>query len=231
MVMARSLDKDTLGHGLLLSLPFSEGVGTATVKDIARPHHLVSQANSPAWTQLPSGQPVMSFNGVNEYLSATGASTADLDFVAGDFSIAMWAYIEDMSSAMILAGRYELDVSGWELYTFNYYLNLRISTGGADPSVSCYGKTYNPDTWMLLGLSRAGAYPRFWRDGREMEATYETGGIPNPTTSAQDLVIGVRYSKNANYLNGKLGGLRIWNRALEPYEHRRIYDEERHLYE
>ncbi len=229
MVMARSLDKDALGSGLLLSLPFFEGSGAAVVRDIARPHHVVSQTNAPTWSQLPSGQYVMTFNGINEYLSGTGAGTADLDFTSGDFSIVMWAYIDYMDSAMILAGRYELDASGWELYTFNYYLNLRSHQAGAH--TSCYGKTYNPDVWMLMGLSRSGAYPRFWRDGREMEATYEAGGIANPVTSAQDLVIGVRYSKNANYLSGKLGGFRIWNRALEPYEHRRIFDEERHLYD
>lgn len=229
MTMARSLDKDTLGHGLLLDLPFYEGTGAAVVRDIARPHHVVSQSNAPTWTQLPSGQWVMTFNGVNEYLSATGASTTDLDFTTGDFSIAMWAYIEAMDSAMILAGRYELDASGWELYSFDWKLCLRFSQAGGH--TGCYGEDYSPDVWQLMGVSRTGAYPRFWRDGREMQAGYEAGGMTDPVASAQDLVIGVRYSKNANYLNGKIGGLRIWNRALEPYEHRRIFHEERHLYE
>lgn len=229
--MSRSYDQDGLGNQLLLDLPMMEGVGTSLTRDVAKPHHPVAMTHSPAWTALaPSGRYVLTFDGANDYLSCPGASCADLDFVAGDFSIVFWTYIEDMSSAMNIIGRYALDASGWEVFSFNYYLNLRINTGGGDPSVSCYGQTYNPDVWMLVGISRSGAYPRFFRDGREMEASYEAGGIPNPTTSAQDLVIATRFTKNGNFLNGKLGGIRIWSRALAPWEHRSIFMRERHLY-
>jgi hypothetical protein len=226
----RSLDKDSLGIGLLLDLPFAEGTGTLGTADVARPHHPVALTHSPAWTALASRQYVLTLDGSNDYLSCPGASCADLNFIAGDFTLAGWVYVEDMASAMIWMGRYELDVSGWECFFFNYYLTLRISTGGADPSISCYGQTYHPDVWMLVGISRSGVYPRFFRDGREMEASYETGGIPNPTTSAQDLVIGVNHTKAWAFLNGKVGPTRIWNRALAPSEHRELWDRERWIF-
>jgi hypothetical protein len=229
--MRRGFDNMALNDNLLLSLPFREGTGTVLTHDEAKPHHPISLVHAPTWaTVAGSGLSVLRLNGVNEYAYCPTASCADLDFTTGDFSLACWCYVEDMGSAYSLMGRFELDASGWETFFFNYLLTLRISTGGADPSVSCYGEDYDPDVWMLVGVSRSGAYPLFYRDGVAVESNYEAGGIPNPVTSARDLVIGVRDNKVSNFYNGKIWNPRIWGRNLSAAEHLEMFLQERHLF-
>lgn len=236
--MARSLDKDSLGMGLLLDLPMAEGTGTATTRDVAKPHHVITLTHSPAWAQLPSGQQVLSLDGANDYLSAPGASTTDLDFTTGDFTICCWTYWEGDSSDIIV-GRYELDVSGWEVYYDDgdplRTLSLRLSHGGVPARTGCYSYGWTKSNWWLMGISKSGGYPGvyplMYRNGWAVEMNYSAGGfLTAPGTCNKDLFIGCNNGHTANHFNGKLGGLRIWNRALAPEEHRRLWDQDKHFF-
>jgi hypothetical protein len=227
--MRRGFDSNPLNQGLLLSLPMREGTGTAT-RDVAAPHHPVTLVATPTWTTVASGLQVLSFNAAShEYLSCPNASCLDLDFTGADeFSLGGWCYVDDMAASYAWIGRFVLDVSGWETFFFNYYLTLRISQGGADTAVSCYCEDVNPDVWMLMGISRSGAYPLFYRDGVAVESHYEVGGIPALVSSAGDLKIG--NNTNGNAYNGDMWNPRIWNRALSATEWAEMFEQERHLF-
>jgi hypothetical protein len=222
----QGFDNLSLNRELLLSLPFREGTGTILTQDEARPHHLVTMIHSPAWATLASGLQVLDLDGANDYLECQGADCADLDFTTGDFSLSCWCYWEGMTGGVadILMGRYELSVSGWELYFDDSdplrTLNLRVHHAG-DPAgdrTAGYSLGWTKDTWWLVGLSRSGAYPLMYRNGAAVAMTYSAGGIANPSTCAEDLVIGVRYTKNVNFYDGKMWGPRIWGRSLSAAE-------------
>ncbi len=231
--MSRSFDRDSLDSQLLLSLPMREGAGTLGTADVAKPHHPVLMTHAPAWTQLsPSGAYCLAFDGANDYMSCLGASSADLDFTSGDFSIACWAYLT-VGSSDILVGRYLTDVSGWEVYFTEgppTYFNLRCHHGGVPARTSANCQGWVASTWTLFGISRSGAYPLFYFNGIQQAMSYDAGGIQNPVTDAHDLVIGINNGKNANHLNGRIQGLRIWGRCLTPLEQRSIWLRERHLF-
>lgn len=214
---------DPVNRGLLFSLPLFERVGE-NITDVAR-HHPVTLVHSPTWTTLTSGLPVLEFDGLNDYMQVTGANSLDLN-LTGDISIAAWVYGNDFSGANLLAGRYEVDVSGWESYFFGTSFNFRTHQGGAHTGVS--GDGFEDDAWMFVSLSRHGLYPFIYRDGKAVSMTYGAG-ITDPVSSAQDMTLGVRYSKNANYFGGKLWGLRIWGREVDGSEFRRLYLQERGL--
>jgi hypothetical protein len=235
--MPRGFDKEDLGKGLLLSLPMREATGTVLTQDVAKPHHLVTMIHSPVWTALANGLQVLDFDGNADYMECDGASCADLNFTTGDFSIACWCYWEGMTGGVadILMGRYELSVSGWELYFDDSdplrTLNLRVHHAG-DPAgdrTAGYSLGWTKDTWWLVGVSRSGAYPLMYRNGAAVEMTYSAGGIANPSTCAEDLVIGVRYTKNVNFYDGKLWNPRIWGRSLSATEWAELFNQERHL--
>jgi hypothetical protein len=101
----RSLDKDPINTGLLLSIPMFEGVGSSVVADVARPHHPITQVHAPGWTQLASGIWVMDFL-FDDYLSCLGASCTDLNFTTGDFSVTAWHRLKTgLLIYLTLAGR------------------------------------------------------------------------------------------------------------------------------
>lgn len=225
----QAIDNQTQNRNLLLSLPMQEGTGTVT-HDVSRAHHPITLVATPTWTTVASGLNILSFNAAShEYLSCPNASCLDLDFTGTDeFSLGGWCYVDDMAAAYAWIGRFVLDVSGWEAFFFNYYLTLRISQGGADTAVSCYCEDVNPDVWMLMGISRSGAYPLFYRDGAAAETHYEVGGIPALVSSAGDLKIG--NNTNGNAYNGDMWNPRIWNRALAAEEWAELFERERHLF-
>lgn len=76
-------------------------------------------------------------------------------------------------------------------------------------------------------ITRSGAYPRMYRDGEEVQVTYDVGGLSDPDTCNRDLVIGTRYTKDANWYDGGMWRTRIWGRELNRDEIQFMYESER----
>lgn len=250
-MMVKGYDKLSLDHGLLLDLPFREGVGVIT-RDIARPHHLLTQhdpgGGSFAWGNLATGCPYLEFVtvgfGGNDgvYLDCPAADTLDLDFTSGDYSIAVWVKHEAVGETKpkIVIGRYVIDDTillnnvGWEVYLETngpHYLELRHHHGslGDTPNKrdGCYSTGWAPGPWELLAITRSGLYPKHYRNAVSLEVSYEVTGMRDPDTTDQDLVIGARYTKNQDWYKGRMSNLRIWGRELRKEEIQFIFDMER----
>jgi len=219
------------GDSLLLSLPFREQI-QAVLGDRAKPHHPV--LGNISWATLPSGLGVLSLDGATEYADCLAVNCADLDFTTEDYSIVGWINYQASMQSQIVVGRYGVDLDGWEvyLYSVNNTLSLRHHHASLVPArTGCYSEGWTTGAWHLFGISRSGAYPLMYRNGEELEMAYTVGGLSDPDACNRDLVIGVRYTKNADWYKGCLALLRIWGgRALEPWEHKQIYEMERHWF-
>lgn len=233
----KGFDKLDLNYGLVLDLPFNEGFGGngTLTRDISPAHHEITMTIAPTWTQWPlSNITYLQYNGA-QYLEGAAANTADLDFTTGDYSFASWVYIFNSAVAQILMGRYALDTDGWEIYfedqLIHGYLQLRHHHASLAPNVrdGCYSEGWFSG-WCLMGMSRRDAYPTHFRNGRPLEMTYEAGGLADPDSANRDLVIGVRFTKNANYSTSGMKHLRAWDRYLEEEDHRAIFETERFKY-
>lgn len=241
--MVKGYDKLRVDYGMLLDLPFNEGIGAVT-RDIAKPHHQnVALVHAPTWERVDlSNTPVLDFDGANDYLECPAAATIDLDFTFEDYSILCWINPLDTGGAEMIMGRYALDgagngIGGWELFLFAIggggSLNSRHShatLGAGNEDDSCFSTGWFPGSWVLIGVSRSGLYPVHYRDGVPLAMTYGPSGMRNPDAIVQDLVIGVRFSKNANYYKGKMKRPRIINRALTASDMRDVFEMERHLF-
>jgi len=241
--MAKGYDKLSLDYGMVLDLRFDEGSGLIT-RDKAKPHHEVDLVGPPAWVQTPNNVTVLDFDGATNYLECPEAETLDLDFTDDDYSIACWVNWEDTGIAgEIVVGRYDLDVahSGWELYlAWNGAVNsltLRHHHAGTlvppitgNPRSACYSVGWTRGVWCLLMVSRTGGGEAIhYRNG--VALTMVTGGLVDPETCSEDLVVGVRYTKNATWYKGKMWGLRVWNRALSLFDAQLMFEMESHLFE
>jgi hypothetical protein len=235
--MTMHVKYDSIGYnsGILLDLPFTEGTGTL-IHDVAKPHHTCVTQNGPTWTTLSTGKTAMTFDGINQYCEEeVMGSTADLDFTVGDYSLACWINWIPATTHIIL-GRYELFVSGWEWYVTDNggglgTISLRHShAGGTANRSSCFSIDWTANTWQLMSISRVGATAQHYRNGVAVTTTYGVGGLENPETCAQDLVIGTRFSKTNNFWKGGLAKPRVWGRALSATEWKTMYELEKDGY-
>ncbi len=197
---------------MLLDLPFREGVGALTY-DVAKPHHPVTLVATPTWTPLASGLGTLNFGGLgaNEYLECPGADCVDLDFTNHNYSIWGWFNWTVNEFSQIIIGRYEVSVSGWELYLTEaagiHYLTLRhhhaatlVPPVTGVPRTGAYSVGWTPGVDHFFGVLRIGANVAFVRNGILLETVSDV--MVDPETSAEDLVIGCRYSKDANFFDG-----------------------------
>jgi hypothetical protein len=83
---------DVRATGLVLHLPMDDGAGSAIAADVSGNGHDGSLINMDPNSDWVSGQAglALDFDGTNDYVSVP--DHPDLDFGAGDFSIAYWAF-------------------------------------------------------------------------------------------------------------------------------------------
>ena len=233
--MVLGYDNKSINHQMLLDLPFLEGIGAIT-HDQSKVHHEdVTLINTPTWATLSSGLGVLELDGAAEYAELANADSLDLDFLATDYSLGGWInWSHAAHDDQHIIGRYEIDVSGWELYLYddpNYYLTLRHHhAGGATLRTACYSSGWVQDTWHFFGISRSGTSQAHYRNGVPLTVSCSAGGLINPETCAQDLTIGVRFTKGSEYFKNQMQGLRVWDRSLSASEWLYLFETEKHWF-
>jgi len=229
-------DNLPINHQILLDLPFREGSGTIT-RDVAKPHHQdVDLINAPTWESLVSGLGVIDLDGINQYLQLLAASSADLDFTAGDYSLGGWVYFRaggaDNKTPM---SRFLLDNNGWELYHWtNEILTLRHHhAAGATLRTAAYSSNWAFGKWWFMGVSRSGASAQFYRGDASglvaLPTTISAGGLIDPEACAQNFLIG-NDTTGVNLHNGKLWRPRAWGMALSESDWRQIFNMSKHWF-
>ncbi len=221
-------DKLSYNRRMLLDLPFREGIGVIT-QDVAKPHHPVTLVGTPTWTALASGKMALTLGGFGsgDYAQCLNADCADLGFTSGDFSIGGWFTWEDTAEdSQILIARYEVSVGGWEVYLTEAgalrYLTLRLHhAGGASARTGAYSLGWVYSTLAHFGISKIGNTAYFYRNGESVVTVSDT--LIDPESTTQDLVIGVRYTKDANFLSGRLPRLFVAGEGLTAEDWKSMY--------
>jgi len=224
--MSSHYDDIALNEDILLDLPFLEGTGIIT-QDVAKPHHPITLVGAPTWTALASGLMTLNFDGTTQYAQCLNANCADLGFTTEDYTIlGVVNWTVDDTDQIIIA-RYELSVGGWELY-LTYYGGFHTMTlrhhhaAGASLRTGAYSRNWTPDTTWVFGVSRIGTSAQFYRNGEPV--TTISDSLIDPEATDQDLVIGVRYSKNNNFLKNMLYRPRVIGAALTAAQHKTAYE-------
>ena len=232
-------DKLGFNRQILLDLRFREQLNAIT-HSIAKPFREITRTDTappaqPTWATLVAGTNVLEFDGNSNFCECANADTLDLDFLAGDYSLSIWVNITDTGSSEVIFGRYELNVSGWELYYFNnagiHIMTIRHHHAGTivDGQRRSAGSSigWTPGNWFHLTVTRVGNTVTMYRDGVALTTTMSTGGVVSPETCAQDLVLGIRFTKDSDFFQGQQDKVRIWPRALTAQEIMIMYELEK----
>ncbi|MQP67515.1 hypothetical protein GE253_19495 [Niveispirillum sp. SYP-B3756] len=178
-------------------------------------------------TGLPCGLSAITGFVAGNYLEQ--AYSADLDFGTGDFAVIWWAkssigdgYYLDRDSPTSGA-RWSL-ISNWSKLTF------AVHDGGSGANVASLSDIVG-DTWRLWCAVRRGGQLEIWCNGVR-EGTGNATGIGSLSNGAAKLRVGERVSGAPSPAAGLSAALlRITASAPTPAQIRRIYDDERALFQ
>ena len=238
--MTISYDNLSINHGIVLDLPFREGVGLIT-HDIAKPHHIATLTGPPTWTDVlaegigPSDLGILLLDGATEYLQVPGADTLDLDFT-GDFSLAAWIYPIYGATAMVIMCRNTTDVDGWCMFLFdNPALGplLSVRTNQAASHSECWAAGFLDSEWQLVGCSRNQATTTVicYRNGLPVTTVGGTAMLdPVACGAGNKLLIGVQEGEGMNFFGGYKWRPRAWPRELSAAEWLSLFERERHWF-
>lgn len=210
----------------------------ATLYDWSRYKHDGTMHNV-TWTQRYAGlwEPV--FNGTSAYIDAANADTEALAF-SGGYTIMGWVNWVDTTNSEIVIARYELDVGGWELYlTYTggiYSLTQRHHHAGTivdlHPRSASYSVGWDEgiNWFMTVVFQGSGTDCLHYRNGVALAVTSSTGGIRDFESTTQDLVIGTRFNKAANWYQGEMSQVKGFNYILSPAQIRAAYHSSKWLF-
>lgn len=226
-------DKYSINHELLLALTLEERTGVLT-HDRAKPAHphTLSGVTLPVWGSLANGLPYIAFDpSVNPgWLECPAGDTGDLNFTTGDFSLAIWVNMSDLTANRMLFCRGFLDADGWYMAILMDG-NIYFVTNQAvhQETISADGDVV-VGTYCLVGMTRHLASVQLYKNG--VDVTETPGAHIHPLTSARDLHIGVYDNETGSPLYGQIAGgpcgPRIWGKAFSPTEWVQIFDVEKH---
>ena len=233
--MSVHYDSLAINRNTALDLPFREGVGTIT-HSLARTKPAITIVDvGGVWTTLDSYLQVLTLNGVNDYLWASAADTALLDFTSQDYSIGGWFWFTPgLANDKTPLSRFLVSTDGWEIYHYtNQILTLRHHHVSQAPTLrtGAYSHNWAFNKWWFMGVSRSGGNVQFWRGDINsfgiITTVVEPGGMLDPDSCNRNLHIGRDAAAGSNLLNGMLWRPRVWfERYIIEAEWQQIWERE-----
>ncbi|PHS11806.1 MAG: hypothetical protein COA78_08945 [Blastopirellula sp.] len=164
-----------------------------------------SGSNDPTWTVDGTRGSVLTFDGIDDYVSGVA------DSPAGDFTIAGWGNTTSGGISGFHA-LYSADTEIWLGVGTNFGA-IYLYVGGSDGYLRSADSTWTEDTWHHLAGSWDGTTAHVYLDGVEiMMSTFGTLNDPVATTA----VIGVwSVSLSDDLWHGSIDDLAIFDEALD----------------
>ena len=167
----------------------------------------------------------MAFNGINQYIQAP--HQAYLNFPGGDFTIAFWAVLNDLSLQYFIGKDMGQGVNDKWIVLYQdgqgsgRGINMLVFTSGS-PGSNVLPGDVKPElgTWHhFLFRKRATTYTL---DMDGLPVSSNTNGPPSlPSDNTAPLTIG--RAEGGAYVNGKIDDIRIYDRALSDSEVQQLY--------
>ncbi|MCF7905859.1 LamG domain-containing protein [Candidatus Gracilibacteria bacterium] len=153
-------------------------------------------------------------NGAYDFVPNTSYVTLDSEIALGTFSIALWFNVDDLTSTRSLIG-HTTDTYG-RIYITNSGNTIAVEATGNGVSHSP-GQTINTGQWYHIVVTRTGNTTNMYIDGTV------TPGSPF-TVNGTFTLDEIGRERTANYFDGKISDMRIYNRVLSTDEISLLYE-------
>lgn len=230
--MTVGFDKRQLNHQLAMALPFFEYGGARTYS--IDPSHVANGFalnGPPVWLGLVTGVPILQFNPANpDFLDASAADSVVMDITTEDFSMVVWAILDNLAVARMLLCRGLLDTDGWFWQVdANGAIHLVTNQAAANQDSYSANGVVTTGNWYLLGATRSGSSVKVYRNGVDVTLVADTH--IDPLTSARELHVGIYDDEVSNPFDGNKWFPRVWvQRELIASDMLDIFESERHWF-
>lgn len=150
------------------------------------------------WTRLPSGLPVLVFDG-DDYVSCGNDSS--LNFTTQAFTIAVWIYPTATGAYRDIYCRGFYQADGYRVVWSNVN-KIEFNTNQALANQDSVSSALSLSTWYRIVVTRSGASGRIYANGSDITVT--AASHTNPTTSTRNAYIG-QYDAGTQRFIGKIG--------------------------
>lgn len=225
--MSKGFDHYYLNQELALSLLLEEATGTTT-RGWEKAAHLFTLNGVPTWVSLANGLGMLNFVlGNPDYIECTAGASADLNFIAGDFSGIGWIYTTATGNRYLF--NKGTGTTGWAFY-LNPQAEMDFYTAQAGPIVqSTEGSPLALNTWHCVGFSRTGAIAKVYTNGVDVTSSPDAHVNPD-SAAATAFTVGSTAGGAAGWWDGRIWGLRVWSKLMPPATFKTIFEIERHLF-
>jgi hypothetical protein len=198
---------------------FTENTGTQ-VDDSSSNSNVgnFASAGHPAWAAMTgTGAPayesyMVDFDGTNDYIDMGNSST--LGYTTGNFTIVMWIYFDAQDCIFLNRGHYGDKGYYFQLSNFDYKLLFMNMVGGGTETAT---SSVSTGQWYHLAFVREGTSgDKIYINGSEASYLSQANGA-NETSNTYNFQLG-QYDTGSLRLNGKMGEIAVFSRALSSTE-------------
>ena len=184
---------------------------------------------------VATGADLVAYSGFSTSNYLEQPYNSDLDFGTGDFCVMGWFKTSSLSSDEVIFNRSDDGLTGvlLEIRTDSAGDKIRVFTGssGYNGLVNFYSSTITTNTWNLISLVRTGSSISIHINGQLGTSSTSTQDLTNASAKAR---VGIRYLSGAYSLpltNGALALWRISATAPSPEQIKKIYEDEKFLFQ
>lgn len=163
----------------------------------------------------------LGFDGSNDIVD-TGLTSPFA--VTDDITVSAWVFLHDVSADMSIVSAYDsATTTGWALRYENTgtdgfeAINYEGAGNGLVTKVDA-AETVGGWHHVICVIYGNGRQPRLWVDGVEETTTGNAGTVTQLNEAATNIFIGVQSNVAADYFNGLIDEVAIWDRALNEAE-------------
>jgi len=173
-------------------------------------------------TPVATGADLVAYSGFSSTNYLEQPYNSDLDFGTGDFSVMGWVKPNSISGSDIVLNRNNFGVSGFEVY-INNSVGLGLSTAG---QYFQQGSALKDNTWSFFCIKRTNTKAYMYINGAQVNSVNNGANL----SVNFPLIIGNDVSKN-NPFSGSLTLIRISATAPSDEQIKKIYEDEKHLFQ
>ena len=222
--------KNIVTDGLILHLDASDRLsysGGATWKDRSLNGYNGTLNNGPSFFYTYGGEIV--FDGTSDRVNILNSPLLS-SHSNNETSVCAWVRVESFTGSPVVYLRNSAD-NNQDYIRLGFatngriQVNLRLLAGGVTgTNTFLSASTVSTNTWMLVCFTYDGFHLKMYKDGNSFHSVSYTATLQDSSSNAQSIIGSDKDADYNQFLNGRVGELYCYNKALTASEIKQMYN-------